>query len=183
MEIKNVIKQTAVILQLSNVADANLNNFENLDAQTKKDINLLVSCINEVLCDIATDYLPLKYTENITVSGGEFELSNLTKAFHKIINIETSNPYKIELDTLKIADGTYTIQYSYLPEVYTLSGDITDFDSRLTIHALTFGVASEFCIISGNYSESEMWNSRFESSMQIAKRSLKVSELAKRRWI
>jgi hypothetical protein len=183
MEIKDVIKQTATILQLSNVVDANLDNFNNLDAQTKKDVNLLISCINEVLCDIATDYLPLKTTEQIVVSDGEFDLATLSKTFHKVVSIDTSNSYKIEHDCLKIKDGTYQIEYSYLPSIYELQDEITDFDSRLTIHALCFGVAGEFCIVSGNYAESEMWNSRFESAMQVAKRSLKIGELSKRRWI
>lgn len=183
MKINDVIKQVANMLQLTNVASANLTIFENLDSQTQKDINLLVSCINEVLCDIATDHLPLKAIENITVSNGQFSLNSLSNTFHKLISINTSKNYSIELETLKIENGTYQLTYAYLPEEYDIDDTITDCDKRLTLYALCFGVAAEYCLILGNYSESEMWNSRFESAMQIAKRNSKMPKLKERRWI
>ena len=70
MKVKDVIKQVAIFLGLTNVMDANLDNFDNLDLQTKKDINLILSSVNEVLCDIATDYLFLQkdILENLTYS-------------------------------------------------------------------------------------------------------------------
>ena len=183
MKINDIIKEVAVMLQLSNVSSANLSNFENLDTQTQKDINLLLSCANEVLSDIATDHLPLKYTEEINVSGGEYALSGLSKTFHKLISVSTTEDYFIELDTLKIKSGTYKITYSFLPEIYEIGDTISDCDKKVTSYALCFGIAAEYCLICGNYSESEMWNSRFDSAIQIAKRSAKMPMLKGRRWI
>ncbi len=183
MRVNNIIKQVATYLQLSNVLDADLDDYENLDLQTKKDINLILSSMNEVLSDIATDYLPLVYCEEIEVENSEFEFSNLTKPFYKLQKIETKKPYNIELETLYIANGKYKIHYQFLPDIFELGDEITDFDSRLTIFAVCYGVASEFCLISGNYSESELWNSRFESAMDIAKRQNKVFSLKSRRWL
>ena len=182
MEINDVIKQVATYLQMSNVTGANLENVENLDTQTVRDINLILSCINEVLCDISTDYLPLKASEEITVLNGEFSLSGLSQDFHKLISISPNLPHVIRQNTLYVDSGTYSVEYQYLPEVYEVGDTIEDFDTRLTIYALSFGVAAEFCLISGNYSESEMWNSRFESAMQVAKRRNLVN-LKGRKWL
>ena len=182
MEINDVIKEVANMLQLSNVYNANFD-ADSFDTQIQRDINLIVSCVNEVLCDIATDHLPLKATETITVSGGSFDLLTLSNTFHKLISVDTNKQYKIEGDNLIIENGTYKITYCFLPEVYEFGDTIEDFDARLTIYALAFGVCAEYCLISGNYSESEMWNSRFESAMQIAKRKNGVTKLKERRWI
>jgi hypothetical protein len=183
MKINDVIKEVANMLQLTNVSGASLTNIESLEVQTQKDINLLLSCINEVLCDIATDHLPLKATDQITVTENQFSLNLLSNSFHKLISINTSKDYSIRQEILKIENGTYQLTYNYLPEIYQIGDTITDCDKRLTIYALSFGVAAEYCLISGNYSESEMWNSRFDSAMQIAKRNSKMPKLKERRWI
>lgn len=184
MKIKDVIKQVAIFLGLTNVMNANLDDFDNLDSQTKKDINLILSSINEVLCDIATDYLFLSHKEEIEVSGGSFSFSNLSKTFYKFESIDTEKDYKIDFETLVIEDGTYTIEYQYLPEIYELDDTISGF-GRLTIYALCYGVAEEFCLISGNYAESEMWHSKFENAMLVAKKpeNIEVRTLKQRRWI
>lgn len=182
MEINDVIKEVANMLQLSNVYSANFD-ADSFDTQTQKDINLIVSCINEVLCDIATDHLPLKKTETILVSGGVYQLSNLSNTFHKLIEVKTNKPYNVELENLYIENGTYEITYSFLPDIYEFGDTIENFDTRLTMYALCFGVAAEYCLISGNYNESEMWNSRFESAMQVAKRKNGLTKLKERRWI
>ena len=250
MKIKDVIKTVANLLQLNNVLDANLDNIACLDTQTQRDISLIVSCINMVLCDVATDFLPLKAREKIIVQNGSFDLKTLTHDFHKLLSIETIEKYLVENEVLKIKDGSYVITYSYLPKVIELSmisqsvtstnnetyentqqvddnddnddvvsddyttgssslvyeiGDngsgsyvddnakqsdnveiieyIEDVDSRLTIYALSFGVAEEFCLISGNYAESEMWNSKYQNALNVCVRSGKIPKLKSRRWI
>ena len=184
MKVKDVIKQVAIFLGLTNVMDANLDNFENLNLQTKKDINLILSSVNEVLCDIATDYLFLEKEENIAVSGGSFDFSNLTEAYYKFVDLKTTKDYKIDFESLKIEDGTYVIRYQYLPKNYALTDTISGFE-RLTLYALCYGVAEEFCLISGNYSESEMWHSKFENAMNVAQKPVnaKVRTLKNRRWL
>lgn len=182
MEINDVIKEVANMLQLSNVYNANFD-ADSFDAQTQRDINLIISCINEVLCDIATDYLPLKKTEIINVSDGVYQLSNLSNTFHKLISVNTKKPYTVKSENLIIESGTYELTYSFLPEIFEFGDTIEDFDTRLTLYALCFGVAAEYCLISGNYNESEMWNSRFENAMQIARRKIGLAKLKERRWI
>ena len=182
MEMNDVIKEVATLLGLSNVMGANLD-ADNFDTQTQKDLNLLISSTNEVLCDIATDYLPLKAEESVTVSGNSFDLTTLSHTFHKLTRVNTKEPYKVLRETLFIKDGTYDLEYTYLPEIYELGDEIEDIDPRLTLFALSYGVSAEYCLISGNYSESELWLSRFEDAMRVATRSAKIPTLKERRWI
>ena len=157
--------------------------FDTFDTQTKRDINLIISCINSVVCEIATEHLFLKETESIEVGGGEFELANLSKSFHKLVKVNTTKKYSVKNEKLYIQDGRYDVTYYYIPDEYGFEDEITEFSGRLSIYALCFGVAGEYCLISGNYSESEMWNSRFESAMQSAKRGVKIPNLKERKWL
>ena len=182
MEIKDVIKEVATLLGLSNVSGANLD-ADSFDSQTQKDINLIISSTNEVLCEVATDFLPLKTKETVTVANGCFDLTTLTHDFHKLVEVDTSESYYVLRENLYIKDGTYDVTYTYLPEIYELNDEIEDIDLRLTLFALSYGVAAEYCLISGNYSESELWASRFNDAMRVATRNTKIPKLKERRWI
>ena len=182
MNVNDVIKQVATYLQLTNVMSADLTS-ESLDPQTQKDVNLIVSSINQVLSDIATEYVPLIASEEIEVQNCEFDLTTLSNAFHKLISVQTSKEYSLNFETLKIANGTYTIEYSYLPQIVKTGDEIDGFDTKLTVFSLSYGVAAEFCTISGNYSEAEMWNSKFENAMEAVAKPHRTFELKKRRWL
>lgn len=182
MSVKEVIKQVAIMLQLYDVIDADLDNYDNLNEQTKRDINIIVSCINEVLCDISTDYLLLETTETIKVVDGSFDLANLKEVFYKLVKFESNHAYSITYNSLQTKDGVYKMTYNYLPNIVKLSDNIT-YDNRLTIYGLSYGVAKEYCLVCGNYAESEMWESKFVNAMQIACRKPCSVNLAKRRWL
>lgn len=181
MKVKDVIKQVAILLQLQNLVDANLDDYDNLEEQTKKDANLIISSLNEVLCDISIDFITLVNEETIIVENGEFELSTLEKDLHKIISINTESEYFTAENKLHIKDGSYLVKYSYLPDIKTIGSEIIEFE-KLTIYALSYGVASEYCLICGNYSESEMWNSKFLKSMQSLTTKVGVFNLKSRRY-
>ena len=182
MSVKEIIKQVAILLQLNDLIDANLDDYENLDSQLKKDINVVISCINEVLCDIATDHLLLEATEEIEVIDEMFDLSKLQKVFYKLVKFYDYNAYKIEFNNLITKSGKYKITYNYLPEIVNIDDQI-NYDSRLTIYAICYGVAKEYCLVCGNYGESEMWESKFNNAMQVAVRKSGCVSLKPRRWI
>lgn len=182
MTVKQIVKQVAVLLQLNDLIDANLDDYQNLDSQLKKDINIIVSCVNEVLCDIATDYLLLENTEEIKVTDGIFDLSKLHKIFYKLVKFYDYNAYQIQYNSLLTKDGTYKITYNYLPEIVNLDDSVC-YDARLTLYSICYGVAKEYCLVCGNYGESEMWESKFNNAMQIACRKSGCVTLKPRRWI
>src|SRR5574344_1592214 len=180
MIVKDIIKQVAVLLDEQNIINANLDDFENLDSQTQKNINLIISCLNEVVSDLASDYLLCKATENINVENGEFDLQTLSNSFYKVCDFD--DKFKIVKDTLFASKGVHTLTYYYLPEVLTLQDQFSCFDSRLTLYAISYGVSAEFCLVTCNYSESEMWQDKFEKSVRTLLRNPKIVKLCNRRW-
>jgi hypothetical protein len=179
MKVKKIIEQVATLLQLQNVSDANLDDSASFDDQTRRDVNLIVSSLNEVLSDIATDYLPQTETEKIDVQNGEFDLDNLSKPFYKLIKFD--GEYVLKLNKLQAKSGVHIITYSHLPNIVELDDEFSC-DSRLTIQAISYGIAKEYCLICGSYDESALWESKFKNAMQVAIKKQSVVELKHRRW-
>lgn len=183
MNVDNVIKEVATLLQLTDVVNADLSNFESLGVQTQKDVNLILSSMNEVLSNVATEHLPLKANETIIVTQNAFDLNELSKQFFKLIRVKTQKAYNVDFETLKIENGTYEVEYLYLPEEYQLGDDITEFSKALTVYSLAYGVAGEYCLVGGNYSEAELWNSKFLNAISKFSKPHKTFSLKSRRWL
>lgn len=179
MNLKQVILQVATILKLSNITQSKIDDFDSIDSVTQKDVNLIVSSANEVINEIATEYLPLVTTQTITVSKGVFDLQTLSKPLFKIIKL-SGGVFRRELDKIYLSDGQYQITYSYLPQQVSLDAPEIQLQN-ISIYALSYGVAREYCIISGNYSEAELWDSKFKEVMKLSKQK-SVATLKVRRW-
>ena len=185
MEVKNLVKEVANFLQLSNVLAVDLDDeteLAGMDDLTKRDVNLIVSCLNQTLTTIATEYVELLTSENITVQNGQFNLDDLEKKCYKIKKVGNFEKFEIVGNKLKLDDGNYDIIYSYFPEELELDDEF-DFYENLSKYAICYGICSEYCLILGDFSQSETWESKFENAMEMAKSQLKVVSIKSRRWL
>ena len=184
MEVKNLVKEVATLLQLSNVLALDLDDVEELqsmDDLTERDVNLIVNCLNQTLTTIATEYIELLTSENITVVNGEFDLDDLEKNFYKIKRVENNEKFEIVDNKLRLNNGNYKIIYSYYPEELELNDEF-DFYENLSKYAICYGICSQYCLILGDFAQSETWESKFENAMEMAKSQLKVMSIKNRRW-
>ena len=182
MKTKELVKQVATFLQNGDILEADLDKFDGLGESLQKDINLIVSCLNETLSDIATEYINLTNTEKIEVKNGVFDTKNLSKKLHKAKKLGNNQKFSIVADTLFADDGTYDFVYDYLPDEVDLDGEFFDFVG-LPKYAIAYSVCSEYCLILGSFSESEMWESRFENLMKSCTSNLKVFAPKNKRWL
>ena len=68
MLLKDIIKETATLLKLDNVLNLAELGGNLQDEQATKDLDLLKKCVNLTLNEIASDYVPLNYIEQVLVS-------------------------------------------------------------------------------------------------------------------
>ena len=184
MQVKDLVKEVANFLQLTNVLDVDFDDAEEMaqiDAVTQRDINLIVKCLNQVLTRIATEYIELLNVEDIVVENGQFDLDDLDEQFCKIKRLGNGKKFEVANKKLIAENGEYELLYSYLPEEFDFDDDIEIYQN-LSKYAIIYGICSEFLMIMGDFAQSETYESKFENAMDSAKADLKIVDPKQRRW-
>ena len=196
MIVKDVVELAAVYLQLEDVLattnftgtlNANTNPSVTVDALTTRNINLLIRCTSLVLGEIASDIMPLKTSESLSSSSGKILLSGLTAKVYKIISVKKDGSkisFKVYPTYIQIYcdDGTFEIEYNYLPSAKTtLTDNIDEVGNFVDLRTIAYGVASEYAYISGLFEEAKMWEEKFKNALD-TKTKLKNYYLKARRW-
>lgn len=184
MEVKNLVREVAELLQLSNILSVDFDDADEMaaiDSTTQRDIDLIVKCLNLVLHRIATEYVELLKKEPIMVSNGAFDLTMLDEKIYKVKKVVGCEKYQVVNDKLFAENGNYEIVYSYFPEKLDFD-DTLEYFENLSQFAIYYGICSEFLMILGDFSQSEIWESKFENAMEMAKTDLKVVNVKHKRW-
>ena len=139
-----------------------------LSDEDKKKKKTLLKCFNDVLFEIATEYYPLVAEENF--DAGKIPFSTFSKTPLKIRSVfsgEDGIGFKTGTDRI-ITDkkaGKVSVVYEYVPEERT---DADLFDYEKTPYGKTvfcYGIAAEYCLIAGRFSEAANWESRFKNAV------------------
>lgn len=171
MEVKKILKNVAIYLQLTDVYDFLVNNKSaTLDLMTE--VDLLVSCVNFVNNLIATDYIKLVKTKELTVSSNyEIKFENIsTEEMLGVLSIRTMSGDKIPfvLTNTGVAinySGKVKIKYAYFPNEVELTGSVNDYKTKINERIFAYGVASEYLFIKGNIDDASMWDTRFKRAL------------------
>ena len=197
MKLREIIKLSAIMLNLDEILssedlyddtyditseDTTLTEGESIDIS----FNLLIRCFNLAYSEIATDYIPLIDCCKITVENGEYNLSNLTKKFYKLVKLEDKYGSAVKCNiynnVLKAKDGEYNLIYCYLPSFATLNSDIIDFNGKVVDRIFAYGLNKEYCYICGMYDEANSYKEKFEDCLKSCSTIKKNLVLPRRRW-
>lgn len=196
MKIKKIIEKIASYLQLEDILEyfKALREYESGVSETQPELtsdissqlDFLVEIINNVNLDIASNYIPLKNIEEITVEDNEFNLSNLVKPLNKIIKV-IKNGLELKFcylsNKLKTANGKVKILYTYFPEEKSLNDEIEDYMGRVSLLTFTYGACSEYCLVKGDYEQAMVWDERYKDNLLSNARKVSNFYIKKRRWI
>lgn len=168
MTIKEVIVGAAEILDETALCSALADENTTLTDENAKKQNTLLKCFNDVLFEIATEYYPLVKEESF--DAGKILFSSFSKTPLKIRSVfsgEENVGFTLGTDyivTEKQA-GKVNVVYEYVPEEKAASGS---FDYEKTPYGKTvfcYGIAAEYCLITGRFSEATNWESRFKNAL------------------
>lgn len=188
MEIINILKNACVFLKKDELLEiTELGGEETSTEAQQKELNLLFRCLNLVYNSVATDYIPLIKTENITSINGEILFSSLGEKILDVKRIEDKYGirvnYKLYPDKILTIDGEVNITYSYEPEeLEELTSTMESFSEKINERVIAYGVAMEYSFISGLHDDASIWEKRFKDSLQIASRKKAEMRLPNRRW-
>jgi len=150
-------------------------------------VNDLIFCLNDAIQTIAYVYHPLKTYENIVVQNGTFLYSNLTKTLIDVIRIKDNNGISHHFSTyptyFKCENGTYTLTYTYQPQLCEALDDEIDLsEDKITERVLACGSTSQFYLKRGMFKESNMWETYFERLLSAMKYPKSILDMPMRRW-
>ncbi len=151
------------------------------------EIESLVRCYNLVENEIALDYFPLRAAETLTVTRSMIPFSAFAHApvhIEKAVTGGRIARFSLFPDGIFMTDlekGKAEITYSYAPEQKQL-GDPCEVPAKISARLLSFGVAGEFCLTSGETGRATMWQSRYQDALRANNLLRKTLRIRSRRW-
>lgn len=190
MKAKEILKNVCVYLGKEEILASNLFESEGdeLSENSKSDVKKILNCINLIIDEIASDYLPILKEKEITLKNGEINVFEIDENIHEIISIKNKFGKNLRfkyLDNKIICLATNVIiTYTINPKcVVEIEDEVESFGGRITSRVLAYGVASEFCYLEMLYDDATIWESRFKNALLIADRKKGEIKLKKRGWI
>lgn len=180
--VKSIIESAAAMLDMKEVTFSGSQVISNYDPT----VIALVKCLNNVIEEIATEYIPFEAVESVTLSDGKFEYSTLANQVFQIVKIESDGsecdfvcyPTFAEVDT---KCHEVKVRYYYIPAKVTVTGNVNY--PKLSARLLALGVASDYALTVGRYEESINYDKQYMYALQSAQRKRKAVTIKARRWI
>ncbi len=188
MTVKEVLTLATAFLNLQTEFEGLINGVGSADARTQKEFDNLQLALNLCYQDIAQNYLPLLYTQELTIENNKIYLSDITKELcqvYSITSIDGKKGYKFKVFDNYIdtnVNGLVKITYSYVPVKLNLNDTINNFAGRISKKCLAMGTVSEYCYISGLYEDAALWGERYKDDLKTETRKRGEIVLPKRRW-
>lgn len=156
-----------------------------LSEREQEKVDCMVDCFNLVRQEIASDYLPFLFKEEIDVDNSILHFSKLSKVLINVYQIKNrfgiNLRFKLFPDFVEISGKAKTIVYSFLPEDVALEDEI-EMQNGLTARVYAYGVASEFLLVDGLGEDAEIWEERFKESLFVLGRKRGQHVMPKRSW-
>jgi hypothetical protein len=187
MKIKDIVSAAATLLGREDICSYLSNGFTEDITTTKKDTDILLRCFNLVENEIALEYKPLIYCENISNDDGLIYFQNLEKQIIEIIKVEDESgnklKYKLFNTYLKTKPENIIVYYSYIPEKKDIEGESDYSESIMPLRIMAQGIACEFTLISAMYDEAVLWDKRYKDSLERICIKTTKKTMPARRWI
>lgn len=176
MKISRIIKATAELLGLSDVAEylsaaesANGGNLPQADAATLSAVNTFKDLCNLVIGELASTYIPMVYRETLSCDG-KIYYSAFTKRPVRVLSLKTADGVKAEFvgdfEYIRAKSGTYTVEYEYIPDGYTLTEEIGFAEGKPSEITLAYGTCAEYCVKEGRFQEAVAWRKRYTDAVE-----------------
>lgn len=148
--------------------------------------DLLLKCYNAVENEVALDYIPLVIEEKFETETGVIYYEQLSQKPIRIVKTKDAWDNDIECgifpEYLKTQAGKITVCYACIPQEKTLE-DESAFTQCVSKWLLVYGVLSEYCLASGLYEESAIWQKKYKDAVASVYRAKPAKRITARRWI
>lgn len=188
MTVKDVIKDAAMLLDDREFIAALDENKETETDENKAKTAAMLKCFNDALFEIASEYYPLVKEE--TISAGKALINSFAETPLKITGVRLKNGEAVSffvgadyVETEK-AHGEVTVVYEYVPSGKVISDDFEYAATPFGKTVFSYGIAAEYCLVTGRFSEAANWESRYKNALNAAacRRKRAGNIISKRVW-
>lgn len=179
MKVEDIL--TEVLVRLGDNDKYDINNLPNDDSE----IVTIVKCINMIISEIASDYIPVVFEEEVEAVNGLIPYDKLTK---RLINLKKVSKNATKIGAKMFPNeivlnecGLVKVQYCYLPKEVKLGDDI-DLSPRVTLMLVAYGALGEYCLLMGRYEDAMLFDKRYREMLKIACRTTKEIRLKHGWW-
>lgn len=160
----------------------------NTELANNSTLKHLMLCLDNVLSEIACDYIPNIKRATVQAKDGIIDTSQLTGTVLEVLRLTDDSGnnivYRYVVGGLLVqCQGQMQLLYS------TTFGQVKYLDSinlpvgKVDCRVLAYGVASEYCLMMGDYDTMTMWDARFRNSLMSLNKKTPVYMPNNRRWI
>ncbi len=159
---------------------------EDEDEEYAETATLFLDCFNRVENELALDYLPLVAEEELNTTTGKIVFSNLKHAVVRMIRVTdesgASLPYEVFSEYLTTRKGKVKVVYSYTPEPKSWNSE-SELSLYVSPRLFVYGVAAEYCMATGRYEETKVWDEKYKAAVEAAYRLHSGGKMPSRRWV
>lgn len=183
INVNNVLLKAADILNISSAID--LENITPSDVFSSE-LTLLLRCFNLTMEEVARDYFPLFYKQNLTPQNGVIANTAFTKTPVEIYSVKKGGEaveYALYPDGMHLtANAEHEIIYGYLAGDKTIE-EIAEVHPKVTEGLLILGTLMNYCVATAKYEDSLIYERRFRETVREKLRKAGELKLPERRWI
>ncbi len=189
MIVKDVIKLTATLLQLNNfISGGYFDEGETVTEEDELTATLLTNCFNIVNNTIATEYVPLIEEKECIVNDGKVAYSDLSdKTIMNIKSVKrlngTPSRFSCFPTYIKVDESKVNISFAYFPPSLSEQSTVNTFGIHISEQIYAYGMASEYCVVTGMYDDAAIWDNKFKNALQGVVKKLGNIKLKERSWL
>ena len=167
MTVKDVIKETARLVGDEEFYAALETETGEASEETTKKTRIMLKCYNDILFEIATEVLPLETEEKVGLGVVKFDsLSAFPQKINRIRKDGRSVKFYVGVNYFETEErGTGIVTYEKIPTEKTVD-DVFEYDKTVIGKTIfCYGIAAEYCLISGRFSEASNWENRYRNAI------------------
>lgn len=149
-------------------------------------VKTMLFCCNAVENELARHYFPLENTQELISTTGNYAYTAFTYNPVRIIEVtQNGKPaaYTINPTGLRSDSGKITVRYKYVPSKKSIDGDSAFDGMRVDEALIAAGAASEYCLLNGEISLAELWESKYRIRIDRAMKNFTGLSIPPRRWV
>lgn len=150
-------------------------------------VQTMLYCINAAEDELARYYFPLKCTETLNADeANTFNFSDFSNTPVRILKVSSGGKaieYELKTNCLTAKAQEIEVTYYYAPAKKTIGGR-SEFGNLGDGNITSLGAAAEYCLICGEASMAEVWETRYREAIDRARKLHSTDAyIPPRRWI